>query len=73
MILNEDISCVEDAHLNVPEIIEYNIYQDAKNVKLPGTMWGFHSDGVQQIIFTHVEDILIDKCLKVISSTKAKV
>lgn len=36
-------------------------------------MWGFHTDGVKELIFTHVKGLLNDKCLKCISSTTAKV
>lgn len=44
--------------LNVLETAEYYIYMDAKNVQLPGLMWGFHTDGVKQLIFTHIEGLL---------------
>lgn len=40
--------------------IGYDINDDAKNVQLPGTMWGMHYD-IKQIIYSHIENLCNDK------------
>jgi hypothetical protein len=40
--------------------IGYDINRDAKNVKLPGTMWGIHYN-INTIIYSHIENLYNDK------------
>lgn len=36
--------------------IGYDIKIDAKNIKLPGTMWGMHYD-VDQTVYSHIKNL----------------
>lgn len=49
---------------NVPT---YNVHLDATNVKLPGSMWGFHTNG-SETLFTHITGLKNDKCVRFSSS-----
>lgn len=51
----------------------YNVYNDYKNIKMPGPMWGVHTDGTNKLIFTHVNGLQNDKCVLIETSTTAKV
>lgn len=42
-------------------------YRDAKNVKLPGTMWGIHCDS-NTIIYSHIENLYNDKIVRFTST-----
>jgi len=47
--------------------IGYDINDDAKNVQLPGTMWGIHYD-IKQIIYSHIENLCNDKIVRFTST-----
>lgn len=50
-----------------PKNISYDINRDAKNVKLPGTMWGIHYD-IDTIIYSHIEHLYNDKIVRFTSN-----
>ena len=45
----------------------YNVHLDANNVKLPGSMWGLHTNGTETL-FTHITGLKNDKCVRFSSS-----
>lgn len=50
-----------------PEHISFDINRDAKNVKLPGTMWGIHYD-IKTTIYSHIEHLYTDKIVRFTST-----
>jgi len=45
----------------------YDVHLDANNVKLPGSMWGLHTNG-KETLFTHITGLKNDKCVRFSSS-----
>ncbi|XP_022165468.1 uncharacterized protein LOC111030338 isoform X2 [Myzus persicae] len=55
------------------ESLRYNVHTDANNIKLPGAMWGLHTDYSEKTLFTHIKDISNDKCVMFTTPNVAKV
>lgn len=55
------------------EAAHYNVHTNAKNIKLPGPIWGLHTDNFGKILFTYVEELSNDKCFKFITPNTATV
>jgi len=51
----------------------YNVHTDANNIKLPGAMWGLHTNYSEKTLFTHIEGISNDKCIMFTTPNVAKV
>lgn len=58
---------------NIIEPLSYNVHTDANNIKLPGTMWGLHTDYSEKTVFSHISGLTNDKCIVFITPNVAKV
>lgn len=55
------------------QVLKYNVHVDAYNINLPGPMWGLHTDKISKTLFTYIEELSNDKCIKFITPNTAKV
>lgn len=67
----ELVTDITENHLIEP--LRYNVHTDAKNIKLPGTMWGLHTDYSEKTVFTHISGFHNDKCIMFTTPNVAKV
>lgn len=58
---------------NIIKPFRYNVHADANNIKLPGPMWGLHTDYSEKTLFTHIRGLSNDKCVMFITPNIAKV
>ncbi|XP_015364454.1 PREDICTED: uncharacterized protein LOC107162183 [Diuraphis noxia] len=58
---------------NQVENLKYNVHIDANNIKLPGEMWGSHTNYLEKTLFTHIRGVPNDKCIMFTTPNIAKV